>query len=630
MKRKQSPGSKNDRVDAQRPRDTLVRERERQEALEQAKRINKRRFAKKRSITLSANGHPPRTGFLGPEEFYLILKDLETVRRDRIKSTLSLAEKRVRLLLLGRKQDTPHPERAGLYVIQWEDWAWAAATSARFRSLMRNGGLSATLSHLLKAEEQGLHSSSASVSLEVGSPLPPTLPSSSSSSSSSSIAALVEISITLGEPSPPQSKAQVALDAIWRAILRAEEAESRKVSGGVTVVQSSKKSMRAIPISNATWIKHFVCPESRLNLGDGDGRETQSSGVAPELEGCLEALPSGLQLARRAPSAHKRALSAFKTELRGHLLPGELLAFGETQSSGPGLALLKKELANIDEITRTRQMALVRQLFDAIDPAHSKKAAAAYRKNKKKNAHMLAVGEGANRRLAKSNLLRAISYRKDVRALLKHAHAPPGLTLALTEPRKFRRLLQRALDIRPRALTTTTTTMLSDDESPSSPSSSSSSSSSPSPGMTIKRKKSAMLISQQELLAIATCIEREEIDAPKRAMKRYIGDVFRQVFDLVADDAGTLGVSTHDLALALRHKREVIELLEGKRRAISSDASLVNPETQVDLAKLPISVKTLPRNRHELEELRWTETEGLVTVQELLRFCGIVASTSND
>ena len=113
-------------------------------------------------------------------------------------------------------------------------------------------------------------------------------------------------------------------------------------------------------------------------------------------------------------------------------------------------------------------------------------------------------------------------------------------------------------------------------------------------------------------------------------MKRYIGDVFRQVFDLVADDAGTLGVSTHDLALALRHKREVIELLEGKRRAISSDASLVNPETQVDLAKLPISVKTLPRNRHELEELRWTETEGLVTVQELLRFCGIVASASND
>ena len=61
---------------------------------------------------------------------------------------------------------------------------------------------------------------------------------------------------------------------------------------------------------------------------------------------------------------------------------------------------------------------------------------------------MLAVGEGANRKIAKSNLLRAISYRNDVRALLRHAHAPPGLVLALTEPRKFRRLLNRAIDTR--------------------------------------------------------------------------------------------------------------------------------------------------------------------------------------
>ena len=105
----------------------------------------------------------------------------------------------------------------------------------------------------------------------------------------------------------------------------------------------------------------------------------------------MEALPIGLQLARRALSAHKDALAEFKTEIDGYLLPDELLAFGEAQSRGPELALLNEELFNMIEVTRRRQMTLVRQLFDAIDPACSKKAAAAYRKNKKKNAAMLAV-----------------------------------------------------------------------------------------------------------------------------------------------------------------------------------------------------------------------------------------------
>ena len=55
--------------------------------------------------------------------------------------------------------------------------------------------------------------------------------------------------------------------------------------------------------------------------------------MLPGLEGCLEALPIGLQLARRALSAHKDALAEFKTEIDGYLLPDELLAFGESRSA---------------------------------------------------------------------------------------------------------------------------------------------------------------------------------------------------------------------------------------------------------------------------------------------------------
>jgi hypothetical protein len=145
-----------------------------------------------------------------------------------------------------------------------------------------------------------------------------------------------------------------------------------------------------------------------------------------------------------------------------------------------------------------------------------------------------------------------------------------------------------------------------------------------SPPKSKTEKKTAVLISQQDLLAIAKRIERDEIEAPKRALKRYIGDVFRQVFDLVADDAALIGVSTHDLALALRHKQEVIDLLEGRRRAVSSDTSLVNSEALVHPLNLPSSVKSLPQQWQDIEEWAWMEREGVVTVQELLRFCGIL------
>ena len=377
-----------------------------------------------------------------------------------------------------------------------EDWEWSAATSPHFRSIMRNGGLARTLTHLLKGEQSDAISDTGCQSGY-----------SSMAPVSSAFAKLIDISIELGEPRPPMSEAQKAVSKIWKAIHLAENA-------GLVKHVNSKQSYQSIPIKQETWIKYFVSPETRLKLSSvGEEEESQCGDMAPELRGCLEALPMGLQLARRAPTAH-RALTSFTTEIDGYLFPDELLAFGETQSSGPGLVLLKKELEDNEKVIHTHQMAFVRQLFDAIDPACSEKAAATYRKNKKRNASMLAVGEGANRKIAKSNLLRAISYRNDVRALLRHAHAPPGLVLALTEPRKFRRLLNRAIDTR----NETSKPIIS------SPAKGSSLISSPPKSKT--EKKTAVLISQQDLLAIAKRIERDEIEAPKRALKRYISDVF--------------------------------------------------------------------------------------------------------
>jgi hypothetical protein len=154
--------------------------------------------------------------------------------------------------------------------------------------------------------------------------------------------------------------------------------------------------------------------------------------------------------------------------------------------------------------------------------------------------------------------------------------------MAIHDPRKFRRSLQRAL-----ASTATTTT-------------------------TKRSKSAAVMLSQSDVYTLALEIEREEEDAPRRLALRNAGDVVRQVLDLVADNGSEMGVRKGDLYLALRNKRGVQALLGGKSESVA----------------LPRSVeKLLLVEEHVLEDFKTTR-KGWVTAKELLLFCGVVKSDS--
>ena len=133
-----------------------------------------------------------------------------------------------------------------------------------------------------------------------------------------------------------------------------------------------------------------------------------------------------------------------------------------------------------------------------------------------------------------------------------------------------------------------------------------------SPSKKSKSKTRDAMLSQNDVFEIALKIEREEQDAPRRAMLRNAGEALRNALDLVADGGSMMGVRKLDLLLALKKKRKVIGCLTGTGGV--GGETMVLPPKVIDLVNV---------QDHALNDFK-TKKEGWVTAKELLVFCGVV------
>ena len=467
------------------------------------------------------------------------------------------------------------------------DWRLTATTHAEFRHIMRNGGLSTTLNAVLL-------SSDVDIAIErrwntfVGSNDGQQRKEGQQPPQQQMFATfLMNEAMRLGDPKRAMTTAQEALQIIWQIISKCSTNPSKS---------STPKcpTPRAILISKHDWMTYFIYPETRMACATKQEQQEQPEhGGAPEhgapnthclTESRLHALPLGLRLARKAPQAHLTALNELSTEYEGYLLQNEMLSFGERQSQGHGLSCLNLEVNDATKTRRTNQEQVIRLLFDAVANVNTKKTQR--NKNKKKNN-----APPSNVPLPKSQILKAIAYETNVRAILLHRDCPPGLKLATTDPRKFRRLLQRALTASDISAT------LAEENSPSKKS---------------KSKTRDAMLSQNDVFEIALKIEREEQDAPRRAMLRNAGEALRNALDLVADGGSMMGVRKLDLLLASKKKRKVIGYLTGTGGG--GGETMVLPPKVIDLVNV---------QDHALNDFK-TKKEGWVTAKELLVFCGVV------
>ena len=391
---------------------------------------------------------------------------------------------------------------------------------------------------------------------------------------------LVNEALRLGDPKRSMTLAQHSLETIWQMISKKCNNNPMKSS------TPNCPTPRAILISKQDWMTTFIYPETRMGCAtkEEEDEEEEASNQNKKTnhvltQTMLDSLPLGLRLARQAPQAHFKALNDLRTEYDGYLLQHEMLSFGERQSQGYGLSCLNVEVNDGTKTLRTKQANLVRLLFDAVGKV---------RKGKRTPQH-----RETNAKLPKSQILKAIAYETKVRTLLLHKDCPPGLQLATTDPRKFRRLLQRAL------------TATTEEERVEASTSGGSSGSSPKKS---KSKPRDAMLSQADVLAIALKIEHEETDAPRRARLRNAGEAIRSALDLVADGGSIMGVRKDDLLLALRNKRNVIGYLTGGGDALSL------PKSVMDLIHV---------TNHAMYDFE-TKRDGWVTAKELLQFCGVV------
>ena len=482
----------------------------------------------------------PRAGYINPSEFYSSVRRMETVRRERVVETLKKSASRVvafsslsSLLFSGSPT--------------WEDWKNAAKFDPKFRQIMREGGLSVTLEKVLLMEPVDLNDDEADETMKIESNIQ---------------TYLEDQALLLNDPQRSMTKAQETLKIIWNMISRAS------LAGEHTKNSSPKRpTPRTILISKKKWIEHFVHPETRMSITtvnqttkeDNNNNIRLISTTESLTQEMLETLPLGLRLARQAPHAHSIALEEISTEYDGYILQDEMLSFGDRQSQGIGFQCLMTEINDEVKHLRTRQANVIRSLFDRVNG----------RKKKPK--------------IPKSELLKAIAYDTKVRQLLMHVDCPPGLKLATTDPRRFRRLLSRAM---------TNEIDVKGELQTSKPR---------------KSKSRDALMSQADLLAIALDIEKEESEAPQRAMLRDAGSAIRSALDLIADEGGIMGVRKDDFLLALK-KRNLIEILTGEKQNV----------------KLPENVTNLLYvTRHALDDFE-TARPRWVTAKELLIFTGVV------
>ena len=482
----------------------------------------------------------PRAGYISPSEFYSSVRRMETVRRERVVETLKKSASRVvafsslsSLLFSGSPT--------------WEDWKNAAKFDPKFRQIMREGGLSVTLEKVLLMEPVDLNDDEADETMKIESNIQ---------------TYLEDQALLLNDPQRSMTKAQETLKIIWNMISRAS------LAGEHTKNSCPKRpTPRTILISKKKWIEHFVHPGTRMSITtvnqtteeDNNNNIRLISTTESLTQEMLETLPLGLRLARQAPHAHSIALEEISTEYDGYILQDEMLSFGDRQSQGIGFQCLMAEINDEVKHLRTRQANVIRSLFDRVNG----------RKKKPK--------------IPKSELLKAIAYDTKVRQLLMHVDCPPGLKLATTDPRRFRRLLSRAM---------TNEIDVKGELQTSKPR---------------KSKSRDALMSQADMLAIALEIEKEESEAPQRAMLRDAGSAIRSALDLIADEGGIMGVRKDDFLLALK-KRNLIEILTGEKQNV----------------KLPENVTNLLHvTRHALDDFE-TARPRWVTAKELLIFTGVV------
>jgi ankyrin repeat protein len=502
------------------------------------------------------NGKSPRAGYIGPDEFYNNIRSMETVRRERVIKTLTLALDRIVVFA-----SLSSPSAA-----TWEIWQNTGNLDATFRQIMRDGGLSVTLDTLLLSENKEV----------------PTIVHDISTY-------LTTQALRLGDPTRSMSDAEKVMKTLWQMVSRGDGNGDHQQ---ITLSSSpTRPTPRAILISKTAWMKHFVHPETRIPIVIAKNNmhtNTVDTNITSNIprdnnnkpcdtiefltQEMLDCLPMGLRLARQAPHAHLEALKELSTEHDGYLLQSEMLSFGERQAQGLGLKRLMLEIKDDVQQLRTRQANAIRLIFDQVGGRQ---------KNKQK--------------LPKSDILKAIAYDTKVRKLLLHVDCPPGLKMATTDPRKFRRLLQRAHN--------NTVPVEQETSLSSSPGGSS-----PKRRTTSKSKARDALLTQADMLAIALEIEKEENDAPRRAMLRAAGDAVRNALDLVADNGSLMGVRKDDFLLALAHKRNVKQYLTGEKQGV------VLPDALVQL----LHVK-----KHELDDFQ-TERAEFVTAKELLIFTKVV------
>ena len=541
-----------------------VSESEKKEDAEQ-KKEKRRRTA---DATIQSSSAPPRSGYIGVDEFYQEIRDMGMIRKARVVETIQRAAARVAAVLnsssSSSNDDDDEDEDEGCEKTVLERWKTVARSDAQLRQIMRAGGLSVTLEEVLLRDDKD--------SVEV---LERTKRLECLDVVSSFQESIVLEAMLLGDPLRSTTPSEKTLEMMWSMIQAREGAATRSKS-------PMHPTPRAILISKEMWAVHMIRPVTRMEVTSSE-EEDITKLLTSDM---MSTLPLGLRLAREAPDAHLAALDTLVTEHEGYLLQSEILSFGERQSHGESLRLLKAEITNVVSSTRTTRMNFIRQMFDAVLRSTKRKGGQRKKKMKKQEQEQEQEQEVY---IFKSDLLKSIAYEDNVRSLLGRSDCPPGLAMAIQDPRKFRRLLQRALATTvttATAATATTTTMA-----------------------TKRSKNTAMMLSQLDVYALALEIEREEKDAPRRLALRNAGDVLRQVLDLVADNGSTMGVRKGDLILALRNKRVIQSLLSG------------NIETGV---ALPRSVsELLDMEEHVLEDFNTTR-KGWVTAKELLLFCGVV------